>query len=97
MFSTWSRKIDATAFNECFDNARLDPEISIFRYRSKSLERFPHIELGNGNSNNIAFGTVIRLRTGRQTKLECTVPDSFHNTNSINGFRGMFGLNKAII
>jgi len=26
-----------------------------------------------------------------------TVPDSFHNTNSINGFRGMFGLNKAII
>ena len=26
-----------------------------------------------------------------------TVPDSFHNTNSITGFRGMFGLNKAII
>jgi hypothetical protein len=26
-----------------------------------------------------------------------TVPDSFQNTNSINGFRGLFGLNRAII
>jgi methyl-accepting chemotaxis protein len=30
-------------------------------------------------------------------EVDTTVPDSFHNTNSINGFRGMFGLNKAII
>jgi len=28
---------------------------------------------------------------------EDTVPDSFQNTNSINGFRGLFGLNRAII
>ena len=26
-----------------------------------------------------------------------TVPDSFQNTNSINGFRRLFGLNRAII
>jgi hypothetical protein len=26
-----------------------------------------------------------------------TVPDSFQNTDSINGFRGLFGLNRAII
>ena len=25
------------------------------------------------------------------------VPDSFQNTDSINGFRGLFGLNRAII
>jgi PAS domain S-box-containing protein len=34
---------------------------------------------------------------GVKVQFDITVPDSFHNTNSINGFRGMFGLNKAII
>ncbi|MFP6735531.1 MAG: hypothetical protein VB959_17070 [Rhodospirillales bacterium] len=32
-----------------------------------------------------------------QIKAMLTVPDSFQNTNSINGFRGLFGLNRAII
>jgi diguanylate cyclase (GGDEF)-like protein len=33
----------------------------------------------------------------KESNVHLTVPDSFQNTTSINGFRGMFGLNKAII
>jgi len=40
---------------------------------------------------------VSNLATSTDFYNHVTVPDSFHNTNSINGFRGMFGLNKAII
>jgi signal transduction histidine kinase len=39
---------------------------------------------------------ISKIEAGK-LELVDTVPDSFHNTNSINGFRGMFGLNKAII
>jgi hypothetical protein len=43
--------------------------------------------------------SAVDMETGMRGYLLAgdTVPDSFHNTNSINGFRGMFGLNKAII
>jgi len=43
------------------------------------------------------INTLENEKTGQSFIDLPTVPDSFHNTNSINGFRGMFGLNKAII
>ena len=45
-----------------------------------------------------SFYTIERIESNL-TKVEVvgTVPDSFQNTNSINGFRGLFGLNRAII
>jgi hypothetical protein len=42
-------------------------------------------------------GLVDQLVTAKDSLVDSTVPDSFQNTNSINGFRGLFGLNRAII
>jgi hypothetical protein len=48
-------------------------------------------------SGNGPLVTVLREALARDEVVRSTVPDSFQNTNSINGFRGLFGLNRAII
>ena len=41
--------------------------------------------------------SVLGQRWEQTLKYISTVPDSFHNTNPINAFRGIFGLKRAVI